>query len=200
MRGSTKGPFKSGGGFETGSDRSGPGSTNTAFCSSGGNVVAQGTLTACGNTTLSGTLTVCGAVVGMRGTVTAVTASTAVTAAMSGTTFLIGSTTGGLVVMSLPATAAGLTYTFIATLGNTALADSSGIEITPVDADKIGGTWAVTSTGAHYVTLGAGTDKYPVLGATGTLAIHDRLTLLADGSAGWIVVEGFGGWADKSSS
>ena len=128
MRGSTKGPFKSGGGFEIGSDRSGPGSTNTAFCSSGGNVVAQGTLTVCGNTTLSGTLTVCGAVVGGRETLSSVTSSTSVTAAMSGTTFLIGSTTGGAVVMALPATAAGLKYQFIATLGNTGLTDSSAID------------------------------------------------------------------------
>ena len=199
-RGSTTGPFKSTAGFEVGAGGSGPDGTNTTVIDGDGNITAPGTLTACGNTTLSGTLTVCGTVVGMRGTVSSVTASTAVTAAMSGTTFLIDSTSGGTVIMSLPATAAGLNYQFITTVGNTALADSNTIEITPVDADKIGGTWQTSATTSYNTTLGAGTDKQPILGATGALAIHDRLTLLGDGGAGWIVVEGFGGWADKGSS
>jgi hypothetical protein len=199
-RGSTTGPFKSTAGFEVGAGGSGPDGTNTTVIDGDGNITAPGTLTACGNTTLSGTLTVCGTVVGMRGTMATVTASTSVADTQSGTTFLITSTSGGTVIMSLPATAAGLTYTFISTVGNTALADSNTIEITPVDVDKIGGTWNTTATTSYYTTLAAGTDKFPILGATGAIAIHDRLTLVGDGSAGWIVVEGFGGWADKGSS
>lgn len=186
-RTSFTGPVKSTAGFEIGAKGSGPDGTNTEVIDGDGNF------------TVPGSLTVCGTVVGMRDTATPVTASMTVTPAMSGTTFLIGSTTGGNVDFQLPATAAGLKYQFIMTLGNTGLTDSSIVYITPNDADKIGGSWKTNATGSYYTTLGAGTDTYPIRGSTGALAIHDRLTLIGDGSAGWIVVEGFGGWDDKGA-
>jgi len=195
MRGSTKGPFKSGGGFEIGSDRSGPGATNTTICSSGGNITAPGTLTACGNTTLSGTLTVCGAVVGMRKTVTAVVGgATTLTAAQSGSVLSISSASGAAVV-TLPATASGLEYTFLASVGTGT--GQAAINISPAKVDSIAGTFCSGASG--YVTIAA-TDDYDIDGASGSINAGDYITLVGDGSAGWFITGGIGVWASAGAT
>lgn len=188
-RGSTTGPFKSTEGFEIGAGGSGPDGTNTTVIDSDGNITAPGTLSVTGTSTLSGQVT-------QKKAVATVLVSGSITEAQSGTTFFC-STSGGEVIVQLPATVAGVGYTFIADvdLG----VGYSPLRISPNKADKIEGTWSTSSTTTYFVVNG-GTDDYDILGASGAIVAGDYITVLGDGSIGWYITGGMGDWADKGAT
>jgi hypothetical protein len=98
------------------------------------------------------------------------------------------------VVLNLPATVAGLLYTFVF-VG----VPGQGFHINPVAADKIAGSIIDVANG-NVVTAtnnGAGTDNKDLILDTGS-KVGDRVTLLGDGAAGWTIVEGLGSWAFES--
>jgi hypothetical protein len=90
----------------------------------------------------------------------------------SGKTFFLGAAD---IVVTLPATLAGLKYRFVVTVPSAA----TGAVLSPVSVDKILGLALdtdLTNTGA-------------------TDAIGDLITLLGDGADGWIILEREGTWA-----
>tara|TARA_R100000322_G_scaffold133353_1_gene89382 strand:+ start:41 stop:523 length:483 start_codon:yes stop_codon:yes gene_type:complete len=114
------------------------------------------------------------------------------TVAESGQIF-IESTNGATV--TLPATQKGLTYTFVwgGTAGHT-------FNISPNASDKIMGSIIDSNAIATIVeggTNGAGVDNKDLQLDSGS-GVGDRVTLLGDGDAGWIIVEGIGSWAFES--
>ena len=104
---------------------------------------------------------------------------------------------GGVVLQStngatitLPATIAGMKYTFVwvGTAGHT-------FNISPNASDKIMGSILDVANG-NIVTAassGAGADDKDLQLDSGS-QIGDRVTLVADGSAGWYIVEALGSW------
>ena len=107
-------------------------------------------------------------------TTTASAVSFAVTAADSGNVYRI---TAADKVASLPATVAGLTYTFIVdTIGG-----STGFSISPVTADSISG----------------GTVNKDLINTEGTSVVGDTVTVLGDGADGWYVIARTGTWAEE---
>jgi len=116
---------------------------------------------------------------------------TTLTAAQSGGTIL-QSTNGA--TLTLPATVAGLEYTFIfiGTAGHT-------FNISPNANDKIGGSIVDVADG-NIVTAsnsGAGTDNKDLQLDSGS-QVGDRVTLVADGSLGWFIKDGVGSWVFES--
>lgn len=109
-----------------------------------------------------------------------VTASTTATAAQSGTTFIADSTTS--VVITLPATVAGLRYT----LAVKQLTTSGGHAFSPAAADKIMGN-GFTSADDKDAVCSAATDRE-----------GDTLTVVGDGVDGWYIVGVTGTWARES--
>lgn len=99
-----------------------------------------------------------------------------VTAAESGSTYV---TTIADVVFTLPATAAGLEYTFI----NNSVSAGTGLSLDPVAADKIMGKGLAKADNANYVNSGA------------TDAVGDTTTIVGDGVDGWWVTTERGTWA-----
>lgn len=137
-------------------------------------------LTVTGATTISGDATFSGATAGVRRAYASVGATPhAVTAAMSGTVFV---TTIADVVFTLPATVAGLTYTFIVN----SLSGGTGMLIRPVAADKIQGKGITPADDKDWINSG------------GSDAIGDMVTIVGDGTDGWWVVEERGTWAREA--
>jgi len=102
--------------------------------------------------------------------------------------------TPGNVVINLPATVAGLLYSFLF-VGT----PEQGFHISPNSADKIAGSIIDVANG-NVVTAansGAGADNKDLILDTGS-KVGDRVTLLGDGSAGWTIVSGLGSWAFES--
>ena len=180
-RGSTTGPFKSTAGFEIGAGGSGPDGTNTSVIDGDGNAVFGGTLDVTGQTTLTD-VTMTGTALGGKATIAAtVTGSVALTAAQSGTVFLVGTDT---VTITLPATVAGVMYTFL--VNDT----TDPVTIKPNASDKIQGK-IVLGTSTTTLAL-AGTDTYEVVMTTTNVAVGDNLSIVGDGGDGWIVLGGRG--------
>ena len=96
--------------------------------------------------------------------------------------------------ITLPATVAGLRYTIVwtGTAGQT-------FNISPNSSDKIIGSIVDVADG-NIITAsnsGAGTDDKD-LQLDGGSQIGDRVTLVADGVDGWIIVEAVGSWVFQS--
>ena len=113
------------------------------------------------------------------------------TTAESGQIF-IESTNGATV--TLPATVKGLSYTFVwgGTAGHT-------FAISPNANDKIQGSILDVANG-NIVTAassGAGADNKDLELDSGS-QVGDRVTIVGDGSNGWIIVEALGSWAFES--
>lgn len=115
------------------------------------------------------------AITGARGACVLSSGTETVTAANSGTLYVDIDSTA--TVFSLPATVAGLTYTFVCS-------DASGqITVRPVAADKIMGKGITAADDKDYVNTG------------GTNAVGDLITIVGDGEDGWWVVAERGTWA-----
>ena len=117
-----------------------------------------------------------------------VTSTTAVdlTAADSGKVFISATDAH---VWTLPATAAGLTYTFI----NSGADAAAKISISPAAADAIHGT-----TGNAGAVVLSGTDDKDCVNTKATVTTGDMITIVGDGSVGWFVISSSGIWASES--
>lgn len=147
-----------------------------------------------GVTTYTGTFTVSGAAAftgaqsGVRGTYAAISgagdaADSTLTSANSGNTYFItntGDTTA--ITVTLPATAAGVKYTFIRATATT-VAD---IRIDPAAADKIQGKGITAADASAYVSEGSAD------------AVGDLITIVGDGTDGWFVIDERGTWARET--
>jgi len=112
----------------------------------------------------------------------------------SGTVFLIGTDAK---TITLPATLEGLEYTFI----NIGAAGNNIITISPAAADKIQGNLASSvgknadaTTADGLVDICAGNDDGDLVNTKATANVGDRVTLIGDGSVGWLIAEGVGIW------
>ena len=97
--------------------------------------------------------------------------------------------------VTLPPTQKGLMYTFI--WGGSA---TETFNISPNASDKILGSIIDSNAIATIVegaSNGAGADNKDLQLDSGS-GVGDRVTLLGDGDAGWIIVEGIGSWAFES--
>lgn len=108
----------------------------------------------------------------------AVAANFTLTRADSGKVYLVN--TADLVI-TLPATVAGLKYTF--TVEAAALSVSTGLSISPNALDMIMGNGF------------AGTDNKDAINTGASDAEGDLLTLVGDGVLGWYITEILGTWA-----
>lgn len=114
-------------------------------------------------------------------------ANTTITEEDCGKTFLIG--TDGVVV-SLPATKAGLKYTFV----NTGARTTVGFSISPVAADGISGTITLAAT----VVVDAGVVNKDLKLTKATAEVGDCVELIGTGVTGtkaWIIKSSTGIWA-----
>lgn len=107
------------------------------------------------------------------------TASFTLTANDSGKHFILDAVD---LVATLPATAAGLNFTFTVKT----ISDTTGASLSPVAADKIMGA-GVTAA-----------DDKDLINTAATDAIGDTITLLGDGVDGWIVINKLGTWAREA--
>ena len=114
-----------------------------------------------------------------------VTANKTLTAEDSGKVFLCGTDN---VVFTLPATVAGLKYTFI----NTGADGAAKISISPVAADAIHGT-----TNASTNVVLSGVDDKDAINTKATATTGDNISIVGDGSVGWYVVGCHGIWASE---
>ncbi len=108
-----------------------------------------------------------------------IAASRTVTVAESGTVFFLKATD---LKMTLPSTAAGLTYTFIVHT----VSSSTGAQIDPASADAIHGAGL------------ASTDNKDLINTPGTDAEGDSVTIVGDGVDGWWITAINGTWAEES--
>lgn len=103
------------------------------------------------------------------------TANKTLTADDSGKEFVINAAD---VVVTLPATALGLRYTFtVQTLSTT-----TGFSVSPNASDSING----------------GTDDKDLINSAATDAVGDSVTVLGDGSVGWFTTGKIGTWAAEA--
>lgn len=114
---------------------------------------------------------------------TAVTGNTTLTAEDSGKIFLVTADS----TFTLPATAAGLKYTFI----NGGATTTVEIVLSPAAADGIYGT-----TNASTNVVFSGTDDADIKNTKATTQKGDNITIVADGTNGWFVVGCHGIWAN----
>jgi len=143
------------------------------------------TLSVAGETTLTGAVTVTGAVAAPR-PVENVTANKAVTAAASGTMF-VNTKGSATTTFTLPAAAAGLTYTFVE--GNAA----GEILITPAAGDAIVGKIHAAQDGTALAPA-AGTG---IKNTAATNVAGDTITLVALDTTTWYAVAQTGLWASQ---
>ena len=131
---------------------------------------------------------VAGPISGARKTIVATKANgTTMTTAESGCVVLQSTNNA---IITLPATAAGLSYTFIwnGTGGQT-------FKISPNASDRISGSIRkLNGTLVQASNNGQGTDNKDLELDTGS-SYGDRVTLVADGSTGWFIMDGVGSWA-----
>lgn len=127
-----------------------------------------------------------------------ITADKTLTYNDSGTVFLVG--TDGLTI-TLPATKAGVTYTFI----NSGAAGNNIITISPNSADAIKGNLnssvganADATTADGLVAISGGADDKDWINTKSTANVGDRVTIIGDGSDGWWIVDGCGIWVSES--
>lgn len=120
-------------------------------------------------------------VLGVRQPVVVVTANTTLTEADSGKVVIINAAAPK--VMSLPATAAGLTFTFTHQVATTS---GGGHAISPVAADLIRGNGLTPA------------DDKDLICTQGASRIGDSVTLVGDGVDGWYITAITGTWARES--
>ena len=87
-------------------------------------------------------------------------------------------------VMTLPATAAGLWYTFV--LAGAGLSAGTGLKISPNAADKIMGNGFTSADDKDAILAGSGDRE------------GDMLTLVGDGVDGWYVMDVIGTWTREA--
>lgn len=87
-------------------------------------------------------------------------------------------------VMTLPATALGLKYTFV--LAAAGLSAGTGLSISPAAADKIMGNGFTSADNKDAILAGA-TDRE-----------GDVLTIVGDGADGWYITEAIGTWSREA--
>ena len=139
-----------------------------------------------GHISASGNATIGGSVSGKRLIVGTKANGATMTAAESGC--VVFQSTNGATI-TLPATAAGLTYTFIwnGVVGQT-------FNISPNASDRISGTLRkLNGTVVLASNNGVGADDKDLQLTSGT--VGDRVTLVADGTTGWFIMDGVGEWA-----
>lgn len=117
------------------------------------------------------------------GEMVAVTGNVTLTAEDTGKTFLVSADA----TVTLPATVAGVHYTFI----NVAARTTAEIVLSPVTADGIYGT-----TNASTNVVFSGTDDVDIKNTKASAEKGDNITILGDGSNGWYVVGCHGIWAN----
>ena len=83
-------------------------------------------------------------------------------------------------VMTLPATAEGLKYTFV--LAAAGLSVGTGLQISPAAADKIMGNGFTSADDKDAILAGSGDRE------------GDSITIIGDGSLGWYIVGVVGTW------
>lgn len=116
-----------------------------------------------------------------------ITASGDISLDSSGTIFLVGT---DALVISLPATQKGATFTFI----NSGADGNNTITLSPVAADAIFGT--IANAAADSVSGGV-VDK-DIVNTKATANKGDRITIVGDGVDGWYIVDGVGIWASEA--
>jgi hypothetical protein len=124
------------------------------------------------------------------GEVVTVTDNLTLTANDSGKTFLIGTDAK---VITLPATEAGVKYTFI----NSGAAGNNIITVSPQAADGISGTITLASS----VVVDAGVVNKDLINTKATSKTGDCVTLIGTGVAGtgaWIIASSTGIWAAEA--
>lgn len=125
-----------------------------------------------------------------RSTVEIVVDNRVLTAADSGMVFGCGTDAK---TFSLPATVAGLKYTFV----NTGAAGVNPLNISPVAADGISGTFTLAAS----VVVDAGVVNKDIINTKGTSQAGDSVTIIGTGVTGvtaWIVVASTGIWAAEA--
>ena len=142
-------------------------------------------------TTVNDNLNVTGALLYNSKIVSTKSNGTTLAASESGSVILQSTNSA---TITLPATVAGLRYTFVwaGTAGQT-------FNISPNSSDKIMGSILDVADG-NIVTAassGAGTDDKD-LQLDGGSQVGDRVTLVADGNNGWYIEEALGSWAFES--
>ena len=107
--------------------------------------------------------------------------------------FQTGNATPSSHIVGLPATAAGVMYTFI--FAGTA---TEGFHISPNASDKfMGHVIKVNGDLLEADSNGAGVDnKDLILGTSSN--VGDRVTIVGDGSAGWYILDAVGDWSFQS--
>lgn len=103
------------------------------------------------------------------------TANYTVLASESGTVFIADAAD---IVFTLPATVAGLIYTFVCA----AVSAATGLSISPQAADNIN----------------EGTDNKDLINSGATDVLGDSVTIVGDGDKGWFTVTKIGTWAAES--
>jgi len=142
-------------------------------------------------TTVNDNLNVTGALLYNSKIVSTKSNGTTLAASESGSVILQSTNSA---TITLPATVAGLRYTFVwaGTAGQT-------FNISPNSSDKIMGSILDVADG-NIVTAassGAGTDNKDLQLDSGS-QVGDRVTLVADGDSGWYIEEALGSWAFES--
>lgn len=110
-----------------------------------------------------------------------VTVNTTLDASESGLIVLAGAAD---LVITLPSTAAGLSFTFI--LENAALSTGTGLSISPAAADAINGNGLTSVDNKDLILAGSGDRE------------GDMVTLVADGVDGWYITSAIGTWSKEA--
>lgn len=103
------------------------------------------------------------------------------TADESGATVIVSAAD---VVITLPATAAGLTYTIVLAAGG--LSAGTGLSVSPQAADKIMGNGFTSADDKDAILAGSGDRE------------GDSITLCGDGAAGWYITNVVGTWTREA--
>ena len=103
------------------------------------------------------------------------TTNQTLTANDSGTTYIANAAD---LVFTLPATVAGLVYTFV----NAAVSVGTGLSVSPAAADNIN----------------EGVDNKDLINSGATDVLGDAVTVLGDGSTGWFTTAKIGTWAAEA--
>lgn len=111
--------------------------------------------------------------------------NTTLTEADSGKIFFV---TVDAKVITLPATVAGVKYTFI----NKGADGGVAINVSPAAADAIHGT-----TNASTNVVLSGVDNKDAINTKGTATTGDYITIIGDGTEGWYVIGCGGIWASE---
>lgn len=164
----------------------------------GGTLTVEGTLTIATSATVTnaGALSVSGTqTVAAGGGITFATGSKLVRSVLTATAgSTLGAEDSGLVVVAnaadltfvLPATAAGLEFTFILASGGLSSTTADGLAVSPVTADRIRGIGVTPADNKDLILFGTA-DR-----------AGDMLKIVGDGAAGWVVVAAEGTWARES--